>query len=456
MKKILVVLLVLAVAGGVFAQQGEWSLNGKVQFGTRVDFDPSSDTPSGDDPIAVTGLVYDSWDSIKGNLGIGYTRGAFSGSIGLNMNPGGIQGTQFGFDAGIAFNGENFKAAATYDPTFAGTWGGGAVNYASGLLGISRLWGEYGFLNGLLVLEAAYASADTHYWVSDKTGTFKSNKYNTGWKGDEGVFGTDNTFAKYDHADYVRIGVALDSIDFGIVVPGLFTGKGGWGVLTPVDPDNGPYDRKFVQAVKWTLAGVKVDIHPFALAAQFRFADYGIYFGGTFGIGPITAGLSFMGILDGDNIGYENGTIDPKHIKFGGSVDYAGGFFGAGLKAFYDREENNTNTDNFLSAIGVEPTFFINALPNNLRFQVDLGLYFLTDTVNSNTKNKATIWAVQPQVIWNFLGTGASDFGGVQTGIAARYRMAAADTGKLTFVGNNAPSGKYSANFLDLLFKWGF
>jgi len=453
MKKILVVLLVLAVAGGVFAQQGEWSLNGGVQLGTRADFDPNPAVPSADDPMRVAGVVFNDWDHIKGNLGLGYTRGAFTGSIGMYISPTkSIENTQFGFDAGIAFDGENFKAAATYDPK-EGTWGGGNpgnVNFVSGLAGLSRLWGQYGFLNGLLVLEAAYASADTHYWYSDRTATFFSAKYNSGWKTRGDIFEVENTFAHYDHADYLRIGVVLDSIDFGIIVPGLFTGTKSWSFDPPVN-----YDRKFVDAAKFTLAGVKVDIHPFVIAAQFRFADYGIYFGGTFEIGPVVVGLSFMGILDGD---YADGANDPKHVKFGGSANYSGGFFGAGIKAFFDREENNANTDQSLSAIGIEPVFFINALPSSLRFQVDLGLYFLTDTVNSNTKNKATLWAVQPQLIWNFLGTGASDFGGVQTGIAARYRMAATDLGKLTFTGNGGTlvDKSYGANFLDVVFKWGF
>jgi len=435
MKKILVVLLVLAVAGGVFAQQGEWSLGGSIQIGTRVDFDPDPATTLADgDDIRVTGITWDNWDSIKGSLNIGYTRGIFTGGVGLD-NKGGVDGN-------FAFNGENFKAAAAIDGISIGN-GAGAK--------IARLWGEYGFFSGILNLHVAYDTLDAEYWVSDKTGAFYSGKYKDAWEGDTDPFGFGNTFAKYDHHDLLKVAAELGAIEFGVAISetgvnkpsALFTGTQGW------DSTKGtaPYDTKFVDAFKNILVGVKFAQHPFEIAAQFQFKNYGIYFGGTFEIGVVKIGLSFMGVLDKD---YEDTDNDPKHIKFGASGNYNGGVFGAGLKAFFDYDQEwDPGYD--LTAVGIEPTFFFNVLPNNLRFQLDFGLYLLTEKdALGGDKRKATVWAVQPQFIWNFLGTGASDFGGVQTGIGIRYRMAAADTNRLT------NGNKYSANFLDVAFKWGF
>jgi len=445
MKKILVVLLVLAVAGGVFAQQGEWSLSGKVEIGTRIDFDPDPEVRGGDDPAMVTGITWGRWDALQGSLGIGYTRGVFTSGIDVN-NKGGLGGN-------IAFNGENFKAKAALSwnkywdlPNYDDWRDDGAA------IILDQLWGEYGFFNGILNLHVAYNTTWGKYWASDETGTFFDAKYGAGWKTEEDPFGTSDVFATYDHHDLLKLAVNLGDIEFGVAMTGnnnvehgLFRSTGGW------TNDPTAYETKLLDAIKWSLVGVKFTHHPFEIAGQFRFADYSIYFGGKFGVGPVTFGLSFMGTLDGD---YENKDNDPKHIKFGGRADYDGGIFGAGIKAFYDFSERfadkTQDVGNDLSAVGIEPIFFFNALPNNLRFQLDFGLYFLTDKDTGGDKQKAIIWAVQPQVVWNFLGTGAKGYGDVQTGIGVRYRMAAADTSKISL------GGKYSANFFDLSFKWGF
>jgi hypothetical protein len=113
-----------------------------------------------------------------------------------------------------------------------------------------------------------------------------------------------------------------------------------------------------------------------------------------------------------------------------------------------------------LSTIGVEPFFFYDAIPTHLRFALDVGFYFLNDTDGGDSSEKVTVWAFQPQIYWNFLGTGAGTYWSYDTGIMIRYRMANADTRDLTHFGpvrwTGDPAVNNSVNFLDVVFKWGF
>jgi len=101
-----------------------------------------------------------------------------------------------------------------------------------------------------------------------------------------------------------------------------------------------------------------------------------------------------------------------------------------------------TPTDENRTQIGVEPGFFYNVIPTHLFFRTDIGFYF-TNVYNGSEKNNEASkvnWAVRPQLIWNFLGTGAANgYYGFNTGMLFRYVLLSD-----------------SINALDIAFKFAF
>jgi len=446
MKKILVVLLILAVAGGVFAQEGSWSINGKIEIGTRVDFDPNPEQDGDDDPALIGATAYNTgWDKIWGKLGVSYERDV--ATIGLDFT------TADAADFTTSFHGDSFRAQFSYKLPAALGWGGN----------VERLWGEYKFLNDMVTLYAANNSENTEYWYSDKTGNFKDKM--SGWKTDHDIFADGGTFTDVDHKNYFLTNVELGALNFGLMMPSVFHWRWGEYEWNKVDyEDTFGHETKtppeFVNdSLKKLILGVSFSQSPFEFAAQFDLANYGVYFGGKFFAGPITIGFSAKAILDGDALPPPAPQADPQHVKIGGVVSYNGDGFGGGLKAFYDKEDyamrTGATSDWYLSTIGVEPYFFYDAIPSHLQFNLTTGFYFFNET-DGNSSTKATVWALQPQIFWNFLGTGASgsyDWGN-GTGIIIRYRLANADTRDLERFGGGVEN--YSANVLDVVFKWGF
>ena len=477
MKKILVVLLILAVAGGVFAQGGTWSLGGGVEIGTRINLDPypesDVDPATGEDEkVLVDGIAYHRWDAIRGTLNVGYARN--NAFVGLHMNTN--SETMFT----TTFDGDAFRGKFQWSDLLSiieGT-GSGKKGDQQAIGGgfVKRLWGEYKFVDGMVTLVAAFKGDEAEYWISDKTGTFLDNAakgtYIGGWFSQNPIDTDGKTFTFVDewygkrtswgdnynlHSNnYLLTAFDVGALNFGIYIPNLFMYSGFWGTgYTPF-----PGGIEFVDdVIKQSVIGVKFDQSPIEFAAQFQLENYGVYFGGRFTSGPIGVGLSFMGILDGD--GQRDGAdADPTQIKVGGRVEYNGDGFGGGLKGFYERQDlgminNQSKSDNndfYLSTIGIEPFFFYDAIPSHLRFALDVGFYFLNDT-NNDQSEKITIWALQPQIFWNFLGTGAGSYWAYDTGIMIRYRMANADARDLPNFGSTTAG---SVNFFDVVFKWGF
>jgi len=191
-------------------------------------------------------------------------------------------------------------------------------------------------------------------------------------------------------------------------------------------PDKTGDASKMPGMLKQLIFGAKFDMSFFEVAAQLTMQNYGVYFGGQFEQGPVTAGLSFMGEMDNPT--------DQK-LKGGASGVYNAGSFGVGLKAKLENWKDKTGSQNAWTLISVEPDFFINAIPSHLQFRLNTGFYFQTPTVNGTKQSMDTYWGVQPALYWNFLGTGATD--DPTTGIIAKYKMFSGCT-----------------NALDLIFKW--
>jgi putative cofactor-binding repeat protein len=499
MKKILVVLLVLAVATGVFAQEGEWSFDGTAEIGAYIDFDPDA---SVDGIKATSGPVhynrlYDGFDGIKGKLGINYNRDIFG--------------------AGLTIQSINNWA----DPMLIGTVNAAGENYnfnvesnvnaiLDGSPGFRQLWGNYTFLNGVFFLETSYSRgwAGDAYWVSNKVGAFRN------WNGRAnaviaGPFVDLHTFTMLDNngdagaftgdssSSYIVGNVQLQGLSFGLMVRDIFRGSKQyflddpdargftdvlsrddfdelWGYANADDATKEVIDdlwdtfgvtlpMTFVDDVlKKMIFGVKFEMSPIEVAAQFLMEDYGVYVGGKWMLGPVTVGLSFMGILNEKYVSQVNPVTYEKkyeateqtHMKVGGGVDYEADSFSAWIKAFYAIEGNANKADYIQGTeIGVEPGFSYNVIPSHLQFKLDTGFYFFGYKSNGEKVTKfggmdlSTVqYALQPQLFWNFLGTGAGGYGG--TGIALRYRLVGGDADKFNPIGMN--------NKFDVQFKYSF
>lgn len=463
MKKILVVLLVLAVAGGVFAQASNWSMAAAVEIGTRIDFDPriagapvsklqeyESDVgtpkkPKTEQVALANGSLWNWWDwprikAVLNYAGPGYT-------VGLEMN------TRHDNEFYISFARPNFKAKGAvwgFEDIFwktqdgsggvPSTWpfaGGAAENRT-----LKRLWGEYYLLDGMVTIEAAYLSEDLNsFWTSDKTATFyyhmtevARNWLDEGrnWKGwyykNHGFFDNVETFTRVDGHTYFRANLSFSGFDFGLMVPGLFgNGKNGTAGVNPRADDGG---NRFVKdSMKQSIFGAKINMHPIEFAAQFKFQDYGVYFGGKFFLGPVSIGASFMGIMNP-----EQQSNADKRIKVGGEVSYDAGAMGAGVKAYLDRnngpvqKDDPNYIDGYNQLVAFQPYFFFKVIPSHLGFKLDAGFYFTSNVVGKVTLSDM-YWALQPAFFWNFNGTGAplsygwASGAGAATKMMARYRM---------------------------------
>ena len=438
MKKILVVLLILAVAGGVFAQQGDWSLSGSVEVGTRINIDPQPDIDD-DDPALTGGNVFNGWQTQRGVFRLSYSRDVFNSGVELNGDNWGS--TNFY----TAFDGENYSAKFAFNAL------DGIIGSSGGTTKIDQLWGEYRFLNGMVILKAAYNTGwSGGDWHSDGSGAWADTGDRTdGFDYGQGVAFTTSAYGFSQNQ--LKAAVNLEALNFGIMIPNLFRfGASEYSASDKVEFVNG--------SLRQSVFGLKFAQSPFEFAAQFALAKLGVYFGGKYFAGPITVGLSFMGELDGDSYKTPEAPNDAdyQHIKFGGSVGYNGGDFGGGVLAFYEKKDEEARaSDWYYTVIAIEPDFFYNAIPSHLQFKLNVGFYFFNAT-NGTVSEKATVWSLKPQIFWNFLGTGAGDWGVSNTGIAIRYRMSNADLREVDTRDMWGLGVNKSQNSLEFLFRWGF
>jgi len=479
MKKILVVFLVLAVAGGVFAQEGSWSLSGQVEIGTYIDFDNEPDPDiNNKEPAVVRSSGYHApygyYDGLNGSFRIGYSLGGLEAKVSINTLEG-VWGPST-ISGDVTYDGENYKLQmlSSLDSLIQSKWN------------VDKLWGYYKLLNGLIHLEAAYNSRDINgvFWTSDTTAGFFADGNYLDLETMKGftvggpvtdVFGKNNqalnlpgnTFSGNSHGNYLLANVELENLNFGVLIPKLFwdtrthganaTYKKFGGAESYADPDDRTYqagawfpkdlgggtwatgDAQLLVAdvLKHMVFGVKFQMQPVEFAAQFLVDDYAVYFGGKVFFGALTVGASFMGIMAPTD---PNGDKDDRNIiRVGGSLDYSADAFGAGLSAWLGVLGSKSG-DN-VSQIGVEPFFFYNVIPTHLRFRADVGFYFNNayNGAEKDTEASNIVWALQPQLFWNFLGTGAGEYWGFGTGMIVRYRMV-----------------KEANNALDISFKLSF
>jgi len=392
MKKILVVLLILSVAAGVFAQEGSWSLGGKAEIGTAIDFESIPDP-------TVKGMVYnniDWWDGINGTLELFYHQNGLRAGLVFN--------TFYGIDGVLDFNGENYKFVA--ENNF-------VSNFLNGnsFSGLNKLWGHYKLLNGMIHLEAAYKSRDfgDGQWRSNTTAL---DIRKIGWA----------TYAHRDGNNFLMADINIADMSFGIILPDLFTPEAGQ------EPHQNfrTFGNPFLTTVFDNFVfGMKFNLSPIEFAAQFMLKETSIYVGGSAAVGPTNIGLSFAGK-------FENEVI----ASVGADVGFGSGPVGAGvsIKYYMDQGENITE-------LRFGPRFEYQAIPSHLLFKVgsEFGLPSKNDVAEPIT------WKLVPELFWNFKGTGAGGYWGFGTGMIARYVMSGGGL-------NNANAN----NVLYVGFKWNF
>jgi len=441
------------VSVGAFAQ-GSWGIGGNVEIGTRIDLDPDPMNPDGADALArVEGIAYNTeWDLPRGNLELRYNRDDVT--IGLDFS------TLWNGSAFFAFRGENFEAKAQVDgfeQFFAG---------AAGNANVARLWGKYKMLNGMVGMDIAYASEQGDFWTVGGYGpawmvtdTLSGTVQSWGWR--EGLRHNDFFAAggggftwQEEGWNWFRAYVDISNINFGIYVPSLFRLNGDSppandGTDPSFDPIN-QNQRLFVENVlKKSIFGVNFNLHPIEFASHFKLEDYGVYFGGKFNAGPVVFGISFQGDLNvSDNVN--------KNMVFGAGVNYNAGAFGVGLRGSITRDIDPIAVrDAYTQVIAIQPNMYYKIIPSHLGFALDTSFFF-TDRKEDNESvdgQPDVIWAVQPQLVWNFNGTGAAtgyEWWPPFTGMLFRYRMIS------TFNLPGQTDVQYAENFLDVVFRWSF
>jgi hypothetical protein len=435
-------------------------LNTRLIFDTDVKKDKNStlEYPA----LAGASGYFDYSGAPVGNVAIGYSLGGFSS--GITLYQGGLA-SDYGAESWATMEGEGYKFQVS----------GNLSDVVNKNATIGRLWGYYKLLGGMIHLETAFNSDDTAFWKSDVTGAFGGSR-GDGFDDLGSLYGDGDVFASFDHHNYIVANVSVANLEFGIVLPNLFHnmfvadnakvygrkggafpwdpfnpltdslngGPGGGNTLDPQFVENGGLghwsgnDRGYVRltdhVLKMTIVGVKFDLNPLEVAAQFLMQDYQIYLGGKYNIGPATIGLSFMGMMGND---------DYRVMKAGLSFGMDSGSYGWSLRGKLFNGSNLKGNDAG-TIISIEPNFFYNAIPTHLCFNINAGFYFDTETDGAGEKQPMdTYWGFQPEIFWNFLGTGAGHdfYWPLSTGMIIRYRMY---------------SGEIVNNSLDVTFKFTF
>jgi len=155
MKKTLVLLLILAVAGGIFAQDGEFSWSGGVDIGAIIDL-------NNEDAAGDTEVLIGPDGNIKGHVDLGYTLGGLSLGVGFaadywDEDDGDVTGASIGLSADYT----------------ADRWGAHVEMDLFGVDSIlsegpTSLWGYYTFLDGGIRFDVSHKGGGNGIWaVSD-------------------------------------------------------------------------------------------------------------------------------------------------------------------------------------------------------------------------------------------------------------------------------------------------
>jgi len=400
MKKILVVLLILAVTTGVFAQ---WTQGGRAELGTNFNLD--NGWLSHGRPINTDATRVDvEWKKDGATLGLRFQPGAIIGNAQF-------EAPTYAFQA----RGNLFQLATGAQFT-AGAWA--AVNPTN--VGLVNLWGWYKMLDGMIHLEAAYLGRDVKFWMTDET------------VNEHGYVRLDRAWAR----NGLLANITIAGLQFGAFLPNVFDLRyfGDVATLNNAAPPATLGDFFLPMVV-----GIKFEMDPFAFSTQFRLQHYEALVGIEWKLFPeLKLGMSFEGRFD-------TTTFTKADMVAGLNIAYDAGFFGAGLKFLF--AQGNQGPGGFtnraplglaLSNMGVAilPSFWYKVIPNALRFDLGAGFAF-------GFEDKETVWRVEPALAWNFRQNGAEKIGDVATGMGAAYFLEANEAG-------------INVSRLEVRFRWRF
>jgi len=389
MRKILVVLLVLSVLGGAFADW--WWFDGSAVISAVVDFDDDSD-----ETMIQREQSAGWWPGSDPSMYDCCCNGAGTAKFAINW------GTEDGISASLSFNllgniwaelnysGDNYAFYGGSDlwALFGGqylfdVWGSGNINNVKdyGWLYSTTVWGWYKFFDGMIHLEAALGGRDGGWWLSDTTV--------------EDLLGASLNKTNLDPmGGGLLVNFSFEALDFGIYMKDAFPAA-----PLPLVADDPLVDSVF----STTVVGLKFGMDPVEFAGFFAVENYTAYFGAKIFMDALTLGMSFYGEFE-----------DEAEAMFGLSAGFDGGVFFAGVQFGYYMD----TADEDAWYVAVAPSFWYNVIPDYMRFVLDANFRFNTDEV---------VWEFYPAITWNFKGTGnhsrLGNWGPIGTGIGIGYRL---------------------------------
>jgi len=433
MKKILVVLLILAVAGGVFAQ-GNWSFGGNVQLGATLDFNTDDAVFEGNPvfiPRNFSAYARDGGVN-RADLGLSYSQDGFG--AGLDFR------TVDGIIAKMSYYGDNYSLGGVARLNALLT--SGARDWTDKL----EAWGQYSMLNGMVDLVAGVSK-----WISDPWASNLSFRIFR----DQGSFdlfdlqGDDDGGSPGSYPNPQRTHVwANFCCRSGIMANFNFSGISFGGMLrsTPQRWKNegsslffweGPGGNQLdlINDVLGSLIlGMKFDFYPISVGAQFNLEKYGAYIGLNWAFtDSITAGLSFLGAFKDD----ETTTPRDTTAAFAASLAYGVDAFGVLVEGgyYYDAAVAEASETGNGGIVGIAPSVWFNVIPSHLQVNLAGDFKFGEDGFG---------WKFIPGLLWNFKGTGAGDW---STGIGLHYVL---------YKAYGATNDEVNNNEANITFRWAF
>ena len=470
MKKLISILVVFGLlTAAVFAQDGgTWSVGSSGNIGTSLNFIPMERNEGGHATTHLEGYDYRGAGDMRGNFDLTYKIGGLSAGFGINQ--------QDGVSAKVSFNGEGFQFNAEQDIRYLLNNTGGHRN---------SLWGNYTFpvLNGIK-LEAAVSRTGEQTWST--TGVFDDTFTHTEWGGDQfGVktyninpivttgetAGSDDDLWRFQNANYLKLDVSpIAGLNLGFMIPNVF-----------VDPAT----DFLTNALQYTVFGARYADGPLGIALQFALKGQvtskfetgkettdpdikstlkdgdlytGLYAGVSYRINDqISAGVEFRGIFGDQGIDKDGKWQDAAVLRFGATLSYSDGPFGASLRfRFY---EPNTVVDHDQS-FRIRPMLWYTVVEGYLQARVRCELTFLETVKEYDNEGKPVYENVmgynfQPEIFFNFLGTGVGN-DPQSVGITVAYYVAGPRSDG-SWNGYFEPEkGQNSTNKLEIMFGWSF
>ena len=363
MKKSLVFLLILAVAGGIFAQEGSFSWSGGVDINAKVQF-AEAVTP---DPIlqAIDDAL------IKGHADLAYTLGNLT--LGL-----GFSATYWDDDDGDLFWWNNgaagISASVNYETDRFGLHAEMDIIGSGGIAAEpTSLWGYYNFFDGALRFDVAYRGGGNGVWaVSDLV----KDDFWDGWNWLDDAAGVQFTF------------LGVENLSAGIIFP--------WDGFKENLLQNSRID--FVEDVlKDTLFGVSYSTDAFGASLMLALNHVGR-------VDPTDVSLNlhvgfFYNISDAMKVAFDVSGLfaDDTGVSAGLDFGYNGGALSAGIMlGFFDFTDSGLSGEQGGSYLKVAPRV---SYQINDPIKVGLDLTFGVGLGDAATKDLMFI-EIAPYVSW--------------------------------------------------------